>query len=169
MAKILRDIIKTSRIKGIISFLFKNAVDPAKAKTLFNTKDLHNGFIKCQWKISSIDHKLMRKRKAYYFGIRVFDTGAYSPTNTSSCIMKEVEISKKLCFYYLPMPIKSGHFLIQLGYRAKDSTWITLLSSKVNLSFTFSGKHISLEDLDWFSTNSRAEFYPPTLHSLLIQ
>ena len=98
-------------------------------KKLFNSHsrlivdNLNNGCIKCCWQISKIDEFRIEMSKSCFWAIRLFDITNNRNINSSTCIMKEVQVSKFQSSIAFPVPINKGVYYFELGYRKKNGEW----------------------------------------------
>ena len=66
--------------------------------------------------------------------------------------MKEFEFNKKIEKFPIPLPIKTGKYKIELGYKTKDKQWNLLISESLNLG---NRKMFNIyPDDSWFFNNS---------------
>ena len=114
--------------------------------------NLGNGYIKCFWKISNIDNLRIDFSKSCFCAIRLFDISNNRNKNNSTCIMKEVQVSKFQSSVTFPIPINKGVYYFELGYRKKNGEWRKLANQNLNLGFRIRKTIQSFENLNWFDS-----------------
>ena len=119
-----------SKIKAKLKNVF---VKEVIKDTIFNASLDSLDHIKCKWKLSSNDQKVIDHSRIFCLSIRIFDITQVSLNRRLTCIMKEIEVNKKIDEYSIPLPILDGKILLELGYRSSDGSWIALSSSLINL------------------------------------
>ena len=112
--------------------------------------NLGNGYIKCIWEISKIDNLRIELSNSCFYAIRLFDISNNRNKNNSTCIMKEIEISKFQSSITFPIPINKGVYYFELGYRKKDGGWRKLAYQKLNLGYRIKKVIQSFENDSWF-------------------
>ena len=85
--------------------------------------NLGDGYMKCFWEISSIDNFRIELSESCFYAIRLFDITNNRTKNNSTCIMKEIEISKFQSSITFPIPINKGVYYFEFGYRKKNGEW----------------------------------------------
>ena len=118
-------------------------------------KDLGNGYIKCIWEISSIDNLRIEFSKSCFYAIRLFDISNNRNKNNSTCIMKEIEISKFQSSIKFPIPINKGVYYFEFGYRKKDGEWRKLAYQTLNLGYRIKKVIQSFDNDNWFDFKIR--------------
>ena len=81
--------------------------------------NIGNGYVKCLWEISPIDNFRIEFSKSCFFAIRLFDISNTRNKNLSTCIMKEIQVSKFQSSITFPIPINKGVYYFEFGYRKK--------------------------------------------------
>ncbi len=115
--------------------------------------NLGNGYIKCFWEISSIDSLRIELSKSCFCAIRLFDISNNRNINNSTCIMKEIQVSKFQSSITFPIPINKGVYYFEFGYRKKNGEWRKLAYQDLNLGYRIK-KIIQIFDNDgWFDSN----------------
>jgi len=115
--------------------------------------NLGNGYIKCFWEISSIDSLRIDLSKSCFCAIRLFDISNNRNINNSTCIMKEIQVSKFQSSITFPIPINKGVYYFEFGYRKKNGEWRKLAYQHLNLGYRIK-KIIQIFDNDgWFDYN----------------
>ena len=117
--------------------------------------NLGDGYIKCFWEISSLDSLRIEFSKSCFCAIRLFDISNHRNKNTSTCIMKEIQISKFQSSITFPIPINKGVYYFELGYRKKNGEWRKIADQSLNLGYRIK-KVINIFDYDnWFGSKLR--------------
>ena len=114
--------------------------------------DLKNGYIRCSWSISDLDQAKIKLSRIYFFAIRFFDITNSNSTNFGTCIMKEIQVNKHNEYANLQIPLNSGIYMIEIGYRKRNGEWRGLASKKINLGFS-SKLNFNLDEEDWFDAS----------------
>ena len=116
---------------------------------------LENGYIKCFWEISTIDNMRIELSKSCFYAIRLFDITNNRNKYSSTCIMKEIQVSKFQSSISFPIPINKGVYYFEFGYRKKNGEWRKLAFQQLNLGYRIK-KIIQISDNDnWFDSNIR--------------
>ena len=119
--------------------------------------NLGNGYIKCFWEISPIDNFRIDFSKSCFYAIRLFDISNNRNKNSSTCIMKEVQVSKFQSSITLPIPINKGVYYFELGYRKKNGEWRKLAYQTLNLGYRIKKVIQSFHNDNWYNTQKRIE------------
>ena len=117
--------------------------------------NLGNGYIKCIWQISRIDNLRIEFSKSCFYAIRLFDISNNRNKNNSTCIMKEIEVSKFQSSITFPIPINKGVYYFEFGYRKKDGEWRKLAYQKLNLGYRIKKLLQSFDNDSWFDPKIR--------------
>ena len=112
--------------------------------------NLGNGNIKCFWEISSIDSLKIEFSKSCFFAIRLFDITNNRNINNSTCIMKEIQVSKFQSSITFPIPVNKGMYYFEFGYRKKNGEWRKLAYQDLNLGYRIK-KVVQIYD-NWFDS-----------------
>ena len=112
--------------------------------------NLGNGYIKCFWDISSIDNLRIELSKSCFYAIRLFDISNNRNKNNSTCIMKEIQVSKFQSSISFPIPINKGMYYFEFGYRKRNGDWRKLAFQDINLGYRII-KVIQNND-NWFNS-----------------
>ena len=112
---------------------------------------LGNGYIKCSWKISPIDNLRIELSKSCFYAIRFFDISNNRNKDNSTCIMKEIQVSKFQSSISFPIPINKGIYYFEFGYRKKNGAWRQLAFQDLNLGYRIKKTITSFENNDWFN------------------
>ena len=113
--------------------------------------NLGNGNMKCYWKISAIDNLRIDLSKTCFFAIRLYDITNHRNKNNSTCIMKEIQLSKFQSSVAFPIPINKGVYYFELGFRKKNGEWRKLAYNEINLGYRIIKAIQSYEYDNWFS------------------
>jgi len=113
--------------------------------------NLGNGYIKCFWEISPLDNLRTEFSNSYFYAIRLFDISNNRNKNNSTCIMKEIQVSKFQSSISFPIPINKGVYYFEFGYRKKNGEWRKLAYQNLNLGYRIK-KILNIYDNDnWFN------------------
>ncbi len=126
--------------------------------------NLGNGYIKCFWDISPIDHLRIEFSKSCFYAIRLFDISNQRNINKSTCIMKEIQVSKFQSSISFPIPIDKGVYYFEFGYRKKNGEWRKLADDNLNLGYRIQKVIQSFENDNWFASKNRIESNDLNLH-----
>jgi len=126
--------------------------------------NLGNGYIKCSWEISPIDSMRIDLSKSCFYAIRLFDITNNRNKNNSTCIMKEIQVSKYQSSISFPIPINKGVYYVEFGFRKKNGEWRKIAYQVLNLGYRIN-KIIQIIDNDnWFISNNRGLYKNLSLH-----
>ena len=114
--------------------------------------DLGNGNIKCYWDISAIDNLRIDLSKSCFFAIRLFDISNNRNKNNSTCIMKEIQVSKFQSSITFPIPINKGVYYFEFGFRKKNGDWRRLAYQEINQGYRILKVPQSFENDNWFDS-----------------
>ena len=117
--------------------------------TSLTVNNIGDGYIKCFWEISPIDNLRIELSKSCFYAIRLFDITNNRNKNNSTCIMKEIQVSKFQSSITFPIPINKGVYYFEFGYRKKNGEWRKLACQNLNLGFRIK-KVIQLFENNWF-------------------
>ena len=117
--------------------------------------NLGNGYIKCLWEISYIDNLRIDFSKSCFCAIRLFDISNNRNKNNSTCIMKEIQVSKSQSSITFPIPVNKGMYYFEFGYRKKNGEWRKLTSFDLNLGYRIKKVIKVLDKNNWFDSNTR--------------
>ncbi len=125
--------------------------------THFKVNNLGNGYIQCLWEISQVDNFRIEFSKSCFYAIRLFDMSNNRNQNNSTCIMKEIQVSKFQSSITFPLPINKGVYYFEFGYRKKNGEWRKLAYQDLNLGYTIIKLIQSFDNDNWFhSKNSKS-------------
>ena len=117
-------------------------------------KNLGNGNIKCFWEISPIDNLRIKSSKSCFYGIRLFDISNNRNKNNSTCIMKEIQVSKFQSSISFPIPIDKGVYYFEFGYRKKNGEWRKLAYKDLNLGYRIKKIIQTFDNENWIDFQS---------------
>ena len=120
-----------------------------------SVNDLGNGYIKCFWEISPIDNLRIQLSNSCFYAIRLFDISNNRNKDNSTCIMKEIQISKFQSSISFPIPINKGVYYLELGYRKKNGDWRKLAFENLNLGYRIKKVFHSFDNDNWFNLNQQ--------------
>jgi len=121
-----------------------------KSFSSLTVNNLGNGYIRCFWEISSIDNIRIDFSKSCFFAIRLFDISNNRNKNNSTCIMKEIQVSKFQSSITFPIPINKGMYYFEFGYRKKNGEWRKLAHQDINLGYRIKKVIQSFGNDSWF-------------------
>ena len=124
--------------------------------------NLGNGYIKCFWEISPLDNLRIEFSKSCFYAIRLFDVSNNRNKNNSTCIMKEIQVSKFQSSISFPIPINIGMYYFEFGYRKKNGDWRKVAFQELNLGYRIK-KVIENKD-NWFDSSKRLDKTNISLH-----
>ena len=116
--------------------------------------DIGDGYIKCYWEICAIDNLRMDLTKSCFFAIRLFDISNNRNKNNSTCIMKEIQVSKFRASITFPIPINKGVYYFEFGFRKKNGEWRKLAYQEINLGYRILKVIRSFENDKWFDSKN---------------
>ncbi len=116
---------------------------------------LGNGYIKCLWDISAIDNLRIKFSKSYFYAIRLFDISNNRNINNSTCIMKEIQVSKFQSSIKFPIPIDKGVYYFEFGYRKRNGEWRKLAYQNLNLGYRIKKTIQNVDQANWFSISNQ--------------
>ncbi len=137
--------------------------------TNLRINNLGNGYIKCFWEISPIDNFRIEFSKSCFYAIRLFDITNNRNKNNSTCIMKEIQVSKFQSSMTFPIPINKGVYYFEFGYRKKNGEWRKLAYQNLNLGYRIKKVIQNLENDNWFDSNKRIRNNGLNLHEKAYQ
>ena len=114
--------------------------------------NIGNGYVKCLWEISPIDNFRIEFSKSCFFAIRLFDISNNRNKDNSTCIMKEIQVSKFQSSIAFPIPINKGRYYFEFGYRKKNGEWRKLAYQDLNLGYRIKKVIPSFENDNWFDS-----------------
>ncbi len=131
--------------------------------------NLGNGYVKCFWEISPIDNFRIEFSKSCFYAIRLFDISNKSNQDNSTCIMKEIQVSKFQSSISFPIPINKGKYYFEFGYRKKNGEWRKIAHHYLNLGYRIKKIFKSFENDDWFDPRLILESSDPSIHEKAYQ
>ena len=127
-------------------------------------KNLGNGYLHCFWKISPIDNLRIELSKSCFYAIRLFDITNNRNKKNSTCIMKEIQVSKFQSSIAFPIPINKGMYYFELGYRKKNGDWRKLAYDNLNLGYRIKKIIKSFDNDNWFDSKYIVENTDKNFH-----
>ena len=131
--------------------------------------NLCDGYIKCIWEISSLDNFRIKFSKSCFFAIRLFDISNNRNGNNSTCIMKEIQVSKFQSSISFPIPINTGVYYFEFGYRKKNGEWRKLAYQNLNLGYRIKKTIQNSAKDDWFNSRNISPTMNLNLHEEAFQ
>ena len=130
--------------------------------------NLGDGNIDCFWDISPIDNLRIDLSKSCFYAIRLFDITNNRNKNHSTCIMKEIQVSKFQSSITFPIPINKGMYYFEFGYRKKNGDWRKLAFQDINLGYRIN-KLIRIFDDNWFNDKKTSDHKEFSFHEKAYQ
>ena len=146
-----------SRNLNLKEYIWNSLHKLTNSFSILTVNNLGNGYIKCTWKISRIDNLRIEFSNSCFYAIRLFDISNNRNKNNSTCIMKEIEISKFQSSITFPIPINKGVYCFELGYRKKNGQWRKIAYQNLNLGYKIKKALKKYDDNNWFRSNNRRE------------
>ena len=140
-------IVRYSRLK---EYFWNNLNKLANRFSNLTVNNLGNGCIKCFWEISPIDNLRIDFSKSCFCAIRLFDVTNNRNKNNSTCIMKEIQVSKFQSSITFPLPINKGVYYFEFGYRKKNGEWRKLAYQYLNFGYRIKKIIKSFDNDNWF-------------------
>ena len=119
--------------------------------TKLTVTNLDKGYIKCFWEISPIDNFRIEFSQSCFYAIRMFDISNSRNKNNSTCIMKEIQVSKFQSSILFPIPINKGIYYFEFGYRKKNGDWRKLANQNLNLGYRIKKVIDTFDKDNWFN------------------
>ena len=120
--------------------------------TNLTVNNLGNGYIKCFWKISTLDNFRIKMSRSCFYAIRLFDITNNRNKNNATCIMKEIQVSKFQSSISFPIPLNKGTYYFEFGYRKKNGEWRKLAYNNLNLGYRIKRVIQSFDYDNWFDS-----------------
>ncbi len=114
--------------------------------------NLGDGDIKCFWEISPIDNFRIEFSQSCFYALRLFDISNNRNNNNSTCIMKEIQVSKFQSSIIFPIPINKGVYYFEFGYRKKNGQWRKLAYQNLNLGYRIKRVIQNFDNDNWFGS-----------------
>ena len=131
--------------------------------------NIGNGYIKCFWEISPIDNMRIKLSQSCFYAIRLFDISNNRNNNNSTCIMKEIQVSKFQSSISFPIPIDKGVYYFEFGYRKRNGAWRKLAHQNINLGYRIRKVIETFDKDNWFNSNKRNGNNSLTFHDKAYQ
>ena len=145
---------KTGLESKLKEYFWKSLKRISSSFSNLTVNNLGNGYIKCFWEISPIDNLRIELSKSCFYAIRLFDISNNRNKNNSTCIMKEIQVSKFQSSISFPIPINKGVYYFEFGYRKKNGEWRKLAYQELNLGYRIKKIIQSFDNDDWFKSIS---------------
>ena len=104
---------------------------------------------------SNIDSLRIKFSQSCFYAIRLFDITNSRNKNNSTCIMKEIQVSKFQSSITFPIPINKGVYYFEFGYRKKNGEWRKLAYQNLNLGYRIKKAIQILDNDNWFDSKIR--------------
>jgi len=143
---------KINRFLSLKEYFWTSLNKFTNSFTNLTVNNLGNGYIKCFWEISPIDNLRIDFSKSCFCAIRLFDISNNRNKNNSTCIMKEIQVSKFQSSITFPIPINKGVYYFEFGYRKKNGEWRKLAYNNLNLGYRIKRVIDSFEFDNWFDS-----------------
>ena len=148
----------------ISSFFWGKIRKIFNSHTSFIVSELEDALIKCRWNLSKVDKIRLKYSKSYFFAMRVFDVSSHGSKINSTCVMKELQISRNSNYYIFDLPSISSKYILELGYRKQNGDWRELSSFELNLTHHIPKLNNLLIDQDWFKNESASIQTPQDIY-----
>ena len=143
---------KISRYLNLKEYVWNSLNTLTNSFSNLTVNNLGGGYIKCFWEISMIDNLRIDFSKSCFLAIRLFDISNNRNKNNSTCIMKEIQVSKYQSSITFPIPINKGMYYFEFGYRKKNGEWRKLAFQNLNLGYRIKKIIKSFDNRDWFDS-----------------
>ena len=160
---------KISRFLSLKEYVWTSLNKLTNSLTNLTVNNLGDGYIKCFWEISPIDNLRIEFSKSCFYAVRLFDISNNRNKNNSTCIMKEIQVSKFQSSITFPIPINKGVYYFEFGYRKKNGEWRKLAYQKLNLGYRIKKVIQSFDNDSWFDPKIRITSDETTLHERAYQ
>ncbi len=148
---------KTGLYLKVKEYFWNSLKKMTNTQSYFTVNDLGNGYIKCFWEINSIDNLRIELSKSCFYAIRLFDISNNRTKNNSTCIMKEIQVSKFQSSIAFAIPINTGMYYFEFGFRKKNGDWRKIACKKLNLGYRIKKVFRSYDNDDWFDNQNRKD------------
>ena len=145
-------LMKIDRYSNLKEYFWNSIKKLSNSSSHLIVNDIGNGYIKCNWDICAIDNLRIDLTKTCFFAIRLFDISNNRNKNNSTCIMKEVQVSKFQSSITFPIPINKGFYYFEFGFRKKNGDWRRLASQDINLGYRVLKIIKRFETDNWFDS-----------------
>ncbi len=144
---------KSGPLLNLKEFFWSGLNKLTNSFTSLKVNNLGNGYIQCLWEISSIDSLRIEFSKSCFYAIRLFDISNNRNKNNSTCVMKEIQVTKFQSSITFPIPIDKGVYLFEFGYRKKNGEWRKLAYQNLNLGYRIQKIIQNFANDNWFDYN----------------
>ena len=155
---------KTLIQSKVKEYLWNSLKKITKTFSCLTVTNLGNGYVKCFWQISPIDNFRIDFSKSCFYAIRLFDITNNRNKNISTCIMKEIQVSKFQSSIAFPIPINKGRYYFEFGYRKKNGEWRKLAYDNLNLGYRIKKIIKSFDNDNWFDSKTIIENTDQNFH-----
>ncbi|WP_269623172.1 DUF4912 domain-containing protein [Prochlorococcus marinus] len=132
-----------------------------------SSRFLTNNLVKFNWTLSDFDKHQIHEKSIYCLCLRMFDITSGKSKNNSTCIMKEIEVNKKINELFTKPPVKDGKLLIEIGFRKPLGQWNILAFTTLDLGLR---ENLNLyPDDSWFYSSSKHSYDSMTIHERMYQ
>ena len=162
---------KIGRYLNLKEYLWNSLNKLTNSFSNLSVNNLGDGSVTCLWEISAIDTFRIEFSKSCFCAIRLFDISNNRNINTSTCIMKEIQVSKYQSSITIPIPLNKGVYYFEFGYRKKNGEWRKLAYHNLNLGYRIKKIIQSFQNDNWFDSklrktdfNEHEKIYQLSLH-----
>tara|TARA_Y100001968_G_scaffold248515_1_gene233058 strand:+ start:492 stop:1046 length:555 start_codon:yes stop_codon:yes gene_type:complete len=145
-------LMKIDRYLHLKEYVWNSIKNLTNSFSYLIVNDLGNGYIKCHWDISAIDNFRIDLSKSCFFAIRLFDISNNRNKNNSTCIMKEIQVSKFQSSITFPIPINKGVYYFEFGFRKKNGEWRKLADHEINMGYRILKVLKRFKNDNWFDS-----------------
>ena len=138
--------------KNLKEYILSGLYKLTNSFSSLTVNNLRDGYVKCICEIGIIDNLRIEFSNSCFFAIRLFDISNNRNRNLSTCIMKEIEISKFQSSITFPIPINKGVYYFEFGYRKKDGMWRKLAYHQLNLGYRIIIVTQTFDNDNWFDS-----------------
>ena len=142
---------KVNRHQKLKEYFWNTLNKLTNSFSYLKVNNLGSGYIKCIWEISPIDNFRIDLTNSCFRAIRLFDISNNRNKNNSTCIMKEIQVSKFQSSVTFPIPINKGVYYFEFGYRKKNGDWRKLADQNLNLGYRIKKEIKSFDNDYWFN------------------
>jgi len=160
---------KVSRHLKLKEYIWNTLNKLTNSFSNLKVSNLGSGNFKCIWEISPIDNFRIDLSNSCFRAIRLFDISNNRNKINSTCIMKEIEVSKFQSSITFPIPINKGVYYFEFGYRKKNGEWRKLAYQHLNLGYRIKKISQNFDKYNWFASKIIGEKYDLSLHERAYQ
>ena len=155
---------KTDVFLNVKEYLWNSIKTISNNFSYLKVSNLGNGYIKCFWEISPVDNLRIELSNSCFYAIRLFDISNNRNKDHSTCIMKEIQVSKFQSSISFPIPINKGVYYFEFGYRKRNGVWRKLAFQDLNLGYRIKKAIQIFENDNWFTIKNKQENNDSTFH-----